>query len=219
MAHRGVLFLDELPEFSMQVLDSLRQPLESGECVIARANSRVTYPARFQLIAAMNPCRCGMASQPGFRCARGPRCEADYRARISGPMLDRMDMAIDVPAVTATDLIGPGRSEPSATVAARVAHARAIQAQRYVRLGLESMITNALCPAALIEDIATPDAEGARLVREASDKLALSARAYHRVLRVSRTLADLDGSETVRRIHLAEAISWRMASNHQSRAA
>lgn len=219
MAHRGVLFLDELPEFSMQALDSLRQPLESGECVIARANSRVTYPARFQLIAAMNPCRCGMASQPGFRCARGPRCEADYRARISGPMLDRMDMAIDVPAVTATDLIGPGRSEPSATVAARVAHARAIQAQRYVRLGLESMTTNALCPAALIEDIATPDAEGARLLHEASDKLALSARAYHRVLRVSRTLADLDGSETVRRIHLAEAISWRMASNHQSRAA
>lgn len=219
MAHHGVLFLDELPEFSPQVLDSLRQPLESGECVIARANSRVAYPARFQLVAAMNPCRCGMAGEPGFRCARGPRCETDYRARISGPMLDRMDLAIDVPAVSAADLIGPGRSESSATVADRVFRARAAQAQRYAALGLEGVTTNALCPAALIEEIAASDAAGSALLREASDRLALSARAYHRVLRVSRTLADLDGSETVKRIHLAEAISWRMAQDQRSRAA
>lgn len=219
LAHRGVLFLDELPEFSPQVLDSLRQPLESGECAIARANGRVTYPARFQLVAAMNPCRCGMAGEPGFRCARGPRCEADYRARISGPMLDRIDLSIDVPSVSAADLIGPARAEPSATVAARVARARAVQAERYEARGLDRVTTNALCPAAMIEEIAAPDAGGAALLREASDRLALSARAYHRVLRVSRTLADLDGSDTVKRIHLAEAISWRMAGERRAQAA
>src|SRR5690606_26431518 len=109
LAHHGVLFLDELPEFSPQALDSLRQPLEAGECVVARANGRVSYPARFQLVAAMNPCRCGMAGEPGYRCARGPRCRTDYQARISGPLLDRIDLRIDVPAVTASDLIGPAR--------------------------------------------------------------------------------------------------------------
>ena len=219
MAHRGVLFLDELPEFSPQALDSLRQPLESGECIIARANSRVAYPARFQLIAAMNPCRCGMAGEPGFRCARGPRCEADYRARVSGPMLDRMDMAIDVPAVSAVDLIGPGRSESSASVAERVLQARIIQTQRYAALNLEDVTTNALCPASLIEEIAAPDADGRALLHAASDRLALSARAYHRVLRVARTLADMEGVENVRRIHLAEAISWRQAQERQAKAA
>ena len=219
LAHRGVLFLDELPEFSPQVLDSLRQPLETGECAIARANGRVSFPARFQLVAAMNPCRCGMAGEPGFRCARGPRCEADYRARISGPMLDRIDLSIDVPSVSAADLIGPAGAEPSAVVAARVERARAVQAARYEALGLDGVTTNALCPAATIEEIAAPDAGGAALLREASDRLALSARAYHRVLRVSRTLADLDGSEVVRRLHLAEAISWRMAGDRHARAA
>ena len=215
-AHRGVLFLDELPEFSPQALDSLRQPLESGECVIARANSRVTFPARFQLVAAMNPCRCGMAGEPGFRCARGPRCEADYRARISGPMLDRMDLAINVPAVSAADLIAPGQSEPSKAVAERVLQARKLQAQRYAALNLEGVTTNALCPASLIEEIAAPDADGRALLHAASDQLALSARAYHRVLRIARTLADMEGLETVRRIHLAEAISWRMARERQA---
>lgn len=219
MAHRGVLFLDELPEFSPQALDSLHQPLESGECIIARANGRVTFPARFQLVAAMNPCRCGMAGEPGFRCARGPRCEADYRARISGPMLDRMDMAIDVPSVSAVDLIGRGSSEPSAAVAERVLQARIIQTQRYAALNLTSVMTNALCPSSLIEEVAAPDADGRALLHEASDRLALSARAYHRVLRVARTLADMEGVEKVRRIHLAEAISWRPARDRQARAA
>jgi len=219
LAHHGVLFLDELPEFSPQVLDSLRQPLETGECAIARANGRVSFPARFQLVAAMNPCRCGMAGEPGFRCARGPRCEADYRARISGPMLDRIDLRIDVPAVSAADLIGPARSEASAAVAARVTRARDIQAARYQALGLDGVGTNALCPASMIEEVAAPDAAGAALLREAGEKLALSARAYHRVLRVARTLADLEGGGPVRRIHLAEAISWRMAGERQARAA
>jgi magnesium chelatase family protein len=219
LAHHGVLFLDELPEFSPQALDSLRQPLETGTCVIARANASVAYPARFQLIAAMNPCRCGMAGEPGATCARGPRCEADYQARISGPMLDRIDLRIEVPAVSAADLIAPARSEPSEAVARRVEAARDAQRRRYEALGLDGVTTNALCPTGLVERVAAPDAAGTALLRAASEKLALSARAYHRVLKVARTLADLDGADGVGRIHLAEAISWRMAPERQARAA
>lgn len=218
LAHNGVLFLDEFPEFSPQALDALRQPLESGECVIARANHRVAYPARIQLIAAMNPCKCGMAGEPGYRCARGPRCQADYQARISGPLLDRIDLRIEVPAVSASDLIRPGRSEPSADVAARVLAARQIQQERFSRRGTAAP-TNAHCPTSMIEEIAAPDAAGLALLRDASEKLGFSARAYHRVLRVARTLADLDQSETVGRIHLAEAISYRMSAERMAQAA
>ena len=218
LAHNGVLLLDELPEFSPQALDALRQPLETGECVIARANHRVSYPARFQLVAAMNPCRCGMAGEPGYRCQRGERCRADYQARLSGPLIDRIDLRIEVPAVSATDLIRPGRAETSAVVAGRVARARALQRERFERLG-GSIICNAQCPAALIETLAAPDAAGLALLGDASEKLGFSARAYHRVLKVARTLADLDGSETVGRIHLAEAISYRMASKRLAQAA
>jgi magnesium chelatase family protein len=219
LAHNGVLFLDELPEFTPQVLDALRQPLESGECIIARANHRVSYPSRIQLVAAMNPCRCGMAGTPGYRCLRGPRCQSDYQARISGPLLDRIDLRVDVPAVSAADLITPGACETSAAVAARVASARDIQHRRFEALGLGSGVTNAHCSAAVIEKIAQTDAGGQALMRDASDKLGFSARAYHRVLRVARTLADLDGVETVGRIHLAEAISYRMASERMTQAA
>ena len=127
LAHNGVLFLDEFPEFTPQVLDSLRQPLETGEIVIARANHRVSYPSRFQLVAAMNPCRCGMAGEPGHTCRRGERCAADYQARISGPLMDRIDLRVEVPAVTAADLIRPNASETSADVAERVARARQVQ--------------------------------------------------------------------------------------------
>ena len=218
-ADNGVLFLDELPEFGPQVLDALRQPLETGECVLARANSRVTYPARFQLVAAMNPCRCGMAGTPGYRCLRGPRCQADYQARISGPMMDRIDIRVDVPAVTAADLIRSGASEPSAAVAARVARARDIQRERFSALGLAAGVTNAHCAAALVERIAVLDGPGLALLHDASDKLGFSARAYHRVLRVARTLADLDGADKVGRIHLAEAISYRMPADRMAQAA
>lgn len=211
LAHRGVLFLDEFPEFQPAVLDSLRQPMESGEAVIARANHRVAYPARFQLVAAMNPCRCGMAGEPGHRCLRGPRCVADYQARISGPLLDRIDLRVDVPAVSASDLIRPGRAEASAAVAARVARARDLQRERHAALGLPAEATNAHLSNTAVEQVATPDAAGAALLADASDKLGFSARAYHRVLKVARTLADLDGAGTVGRIHLAEAISYRMA--------
>ena len=212
LAHNGVLFLDEFPEFSPQVLDSLRQPLETGECLIARVNHRTSYPARFQLIAAMNPCRCGMAGEPGHVCARGPRCQADYQARISGPLLDRIDLRVDMPAVSAFDLIKPSRSETSETVAQRVSRARAIQTQRYSALGLEPSLTNAYCSAKLIEQVAEPDAAGFKLLRDASEQMRFSARAYHRILKVARTLADLDGSDKVGRIHLASAISYRMGA-------
>lgn len=211
LAHNGVLFLDEFPEFSPQALDALRQPLESGECIIARANHRITYPANIQLIAAMNPCRCGMAGEPGHVCARGLRCVTDYQARVSGPLLDRIDIRIDVPAVSASDLIRPSQSESSAVVARRVARARAIQRTRFMGLGSSPSLTNAKCSTSQIEQIAAPDREGMALLQDAADKMRFSARGYHRVLKVARTLADLDGAETVGRIHLAEAISYRVA--------
>jgi magnesium chelatase family protein len=211
LAHQGVLFLDELPEFDPRVLDSLRQPLENGEVSVSRANHRVTYPARFMLVAAMNPCRCGHAFEPGYSCKRGPidRCTADYQMRISGPLMDRIDLRIEVPAVTAADLILPPPAEGSAEVAARVAAARDIQLARYAKAGLPRVRTNAEAPASLLEEIAQPDAQGQKLLRDAAETMRLSARGYHRVLRVAPTLADLDGSEKIGRLHLAEALSYR----------
>ena len=211
LAHHGVLFLDELPEFQPQVLDSLRQPLETGEIVIARANHRILYPARFQLVAAMNPCRCGRATEPGFTCKKAPndKCMAQYQARLSGPLLDRFDLTIEVPAVSASDLMAPQPSEPSSSVLKRVSKARAIQRQRYQELGLPGIFINAACPAARVVTMADADESGLALLRTASDSMRLTARGYHRVLKVARTLADLDGSASVRRIHLAEALSYR----------
>jgi magnesium chelatase family protein len=209
LAHHGVLFLDELPEFAPQVLDSLRQPLETGETVIARVNYRVAYPSRFQLVAAMNPCRCGMAGEPGHVCRRGSRCVADYQARLSGPLLDRIDIRIEVPAVTAADLILPAPSEASAEVAKRVAVARDIQRERYAALGLSGIACNAQCAASLLDTVAQPDAAALALLRNAAEAMQLSARGYHRVIKVARTLADLDGADGVGRIHVAEALSYR----------
>ncbi|RUT30187.1 ATP-binding protein [Arsenicitalea aurantiaca] len=210
LAHNGVLFLDELPEFAPQVLDSLRQPLEAGETVIARANARVSYPARFQLVAAMNPCKCGLAGTPGHTCRRGDACAADYQSRVSGPFLDRIDIRIDVPAVSAADMLAPMSAEPSATVAGRVAEARRRQRERYQKAGVEGVFTNAAASARMIEEIAAPDTESQTLLLQAAERFRLSARAYHRVLKVSRTLADLAGSEAVRRPHVAEALSYRL---------
>ncbi|MDQ0317784.1 magnesium chelatase family protein [Amorphus orientalis] len=210
LAHLGVLFLDELPEFAPQVLDALREPLETARAVIARANHRVSYPAQFQLVCAMNPCRCGYYGEPGHQCRRGDRCATEYQARLSGPFLDRIDVRIDVAAVTAADLALPAPGEGSAEVAARVKTARELQAARFAALGAPAR-TNADCGPSLIEDIARPDTEGARLLRDASEAMRLSARGYHRVLKVARTLADLDGSERVGRLHLAEALAYRQA--------
>ena len=211
LAHNGVLFLDELPEFDPRVIDALRQPLENGEIAVSRANHRVTYPARFMLVAAMNPCRCGHAYDPGYMCKRGrnDRCIADYQARISGPLIDRIDLRIEVAAVTAADLILPPPAEGSAEVAARVAAARDIQVRRYTALGLPKVRTNSEAPSAILEEVAKPDAAGLKLLRDAAETMRLSARGYHRVLRVARTLADLDGAERVGRLHLAEALSYR----------
>ena len=221
LAHHGVLFLDELPEFQAQALDALRQPLETGEILISRANHRAVYPARFQLVAAMNPCRCGRATEPGYACRRqaSERCMAQYQGRISGPLLDRIDIAIDVPAVTASDLIQPAPSEPSAAVAARVAQARRVQSARYAALGIDGVETNAACPASLLDEVARPDQAGLTLLRSAADSMRLTARGYHRVLKVARTLADLDGEAQVARIHLAEALSYRSRIDQAAQAA
>jgi magnesium chelatase family protein len=189
------------------VLDALRQPLETGETVIARANHRITYPSRIQLVAAMNPCRCGRAGEPGYVCRQGRACADRYQARISGPMLDRIDLQIEVPAVSAADLVLPQASEGSAEVRARVAKARRIQTERYIALGC--VRTNAECDGTLLEEIAAPEPAGLALLRDAADALALSARGYHRTLRVARTLVDLDGEASVARIHIAEALSYR----------
>jgi magnesium chelatase family protein len=220
LAHNGVLFLDELPEFDGRVLDSLRQPLETGEVAISRANHRVTYPARFMLVAAMNPCRCGRAGEPGYACKRGPvgRCASDYQARLSGPLLDRIDLHIEVGAVTAADLILPPPSEGSREVAARVARAREAQAGRYGGLGLATR-TNAQVSPTMLEAVAKPDASGLALLRDAAEAMRLSARGYHRVLRVARTLADLDGEDAVRRVHFAEALAYRALADEIRRAA
>ena len=212
LAHHGVLFLDELPEFSSQVLDSLRQPLETGDVMIARANFHVRYPARFQLVAAMNPCRCGYGKASGRACGRGPNCEAIYQARVSGPLFDRMDIAIDLAPVTPADLAAPATGEDSASVAARIADAREQQKARAVEHG-DTATTNAALPDAILAKVAAPDAEGTALLTRAAETLGFSARAYHRILRLARTLADLDGSDGVRRRHIAEAVSYRRKDN------
>jgi magnesium chelatase family protein len=221
LAHHGVLFLDELPEFQPQVLDALRQPLETGEVAIARANHRVTYPARCMLVAAMNPCRCGRAGEPGFTCRRAAnlRCAAEYQGRLSGPLLDRIDLTIEVPAVTAADLILPPPTEGSREVAARVARARALQSERFAAAGQPQVRANAAAPGPLLEEVARPDPGGLALLRDAAETLRLSARGYHRVLRVARTLADLDAAERVSRVHLAEALSYRALAEEARRAA
>ncbi len=208
LAHGGVLFLDELPEFSRPALEALRQPLESGKAVIARAMAHISYPARFQLIAAMNPCKCGWLSEESRACGRAPKCAMDYQNRISGPLYDRIDLHVDVPAVSAADLSLPPAREDSATVRERVIRAREVQTERYKDAPAGVRI-NAYADGELLEKVATPDADGLALLTRAADSMRLSARGYHRVLRVARTLADLAGEQTISTPHIAEALSYR----------
>ena len=210
LAHNGVLFLDELPEFARPVLETLRQPVETGEVVVARANAHVRYPCRFLLVAAANPCRCGHLADAARACGRAPNCGEDYMGRISGPLLDRFDLRIEVPPVDWQDLALPATGEGSAAVAARVLAARARQTRRFeARTGLR---VNADAEGALLEEIAEPDAEGREMIARAAERFGLTARGYHRVLRVARTIADLDASDAVRRAHVAEALSFRLGA-------
>ncbi len=210
LAHNGVLFMDEFPEFPRAVLETLRQPIETGEVMVARANAHVKYPCRFMLVAAANPCKCGYLSDPARACARVPQCGEDYMGRISGPLMDRFDLRIEVPPVAFSDLDLPATGDSSAQVAERVATARAVQQARYAER--PGMRLNADAEGEALEEIATPDAEGRALINSVAERFGLSARGYHRVLRVARTIADLDGAKELRRPHVAEAVSYRLSA-------
>ncbi len=210
LAHHGVLFLDELPEFQRATLEALRQPIETRRVSVARANHHVTYPAWFQLVAALNPCKCGYLDDASLGCGRAPKCGREYLAKISGPLFDRIDLHVDVPAVSPADLSLPPPRENSAAVAQRVARVRAAQRERYAKLATDKTLRcNAEADGDLLEKIAAPDAPGRQLLTQAAERLKLSARGYHRVLRVARTLADMEGRDGVGRVHIAEALSYR----------
>ena len=213
LAHNGVLFLDELPEYSAQALDSLRQPLETGEIVVARANAHVRYPARFQLVAAMNPCRCGLGGAGRGACGKAPRCQRDYQNRISGPLFDRIDLTVEVPPVTAADMALPPPAEGTAEAAARVAAARAMQEDRVASAGLDPFqALNARSGGDVLDRFATPDEAGRALLMRAGEAGGLTARGWTRTLRLARTIADLDGCDGVLRRHIAEALIYRRST-------
>jgi magnesium chelatase family protein len=206
LAHHGVLFLDEWPEFPRPALEALRQPMETGHATISRANAHVTYPARFQCVAAMNPCRCGHLGDPARECGRAPRCGEDYAMRLSGPLLDRMDLSIEVVPVPAAEMSRAPTGETTAVVAARVAEARERQRARY---GADGPRCNATADGAALERGLAADAAARALAEQAAERLRLSARGFVRTLRVARTVADLAGSAAVTRAHVAEALAFR----------
>ena len=208
LAHHGVLFMDELPEYPRAVLESLRQPLETGQISVARVAMHVTYPARFQLIAAMNPCRCGYLGDAARACGKAPRCAADYQGKLSGPLLDRIDLHIEVPALDTLSMLAPAEGEKSAVIAARVRNARERQQARFHRMDIGAR-TNAEVSGEALQEMVALDSDSRRMLEEATAQLQLSMRGLTRVLRVARSIADLAASETVTRTHLAEALSYR----------
>jgi magnesium chelatase family protein len=218
LAHRGVLFLDELPEFDRRVLEVLREPLESGQITISRAAQQVDFPARFQLVAAMNPCPCGYLGDSAGRCRCTPDQVARYRGRLSGPLLDRIDLQLFVPRLDVAELTGNGAqqgasvAEPSAAVRERVVRARAVQS---ARAGKANAL---LAPTELDRDCALDDA-ARQLLAKALARLNLSARAYHRILKVARTIADLAGAKAVAAVHMAEAVRYRQLDRESAAAA
>ena len=213
LAHNGVLFLDELPEFKKHVLEVLRQPLEDMRVTIARAASTLTYPASFMLVAAMNPCPCGYLGDPKHAC----RCTYPqihrYRAKISGPLLDRIDIHVDVPAVPHAHLLQDAQAEPSAAIRARVARARAVQSARFAR---SKIFCNAKMSSRLLRTHCRTDDDSRRLLESAIEKLGLSARAYNRVLKIARTIADLEGAADIAANHISEAIQYRTLDRGRS---
>ena len=214
LAHNGVLFMDEFPEFARPVLETLRQPIETGDVVVARANAHVRYPCRFLLVAAANPCKCGFLTDPARACAKVPQCGDDYLGRISGPLMDRFDLRVDVPPVAYTDLDLPATGDTSAQVRARVAAARVVQETRFA--DHPQMRVNADLEGAVLDEFVAPDAESRALLARVAERFGLSARGYHRILRVARTIADLSGSERVALPHIAEAVSFRIALGAKS---
>ncbi|SHH76380.1 magnesium chelatase family protein [Sporobacter termitidis DSM 10068] len=206
LAHNGVLFLDELPEFTSDVLESLRQPLEDGQVTISRASASMTYPCRFMLVCAMNPCRCGWYGHPSHRCTCSENAVQRYHERLSGPLLDRIDMVIEVPALEFEELRDKPNAESSAAIRERVNAARALQQTRYAGTGAEC---NAYIGSKLLDTYCALDSTCEKLMKDAYDRLGLTARSYDRILRVARTIADLASSESIERQHLAEAIQYR----------
>ena len=210
MAHNGVLFLDELPEFPKSVSESLRQPLEDGVVTVTRAAATVTYPANFMLVCAMNPCKCGYFGDPKRQCTCTPTATKKYLERVSGPLLDRIDIEIELPSVSYDEISGKSAAgESSAKIRERVNAARRFAYDRLARNGERTDVLNSNMPVDLLHKYCTPDNEASELMRDAFESLGLSARGHDRVLRVARTIADLDGSEEIRADHISEAIMYR----------
>ena len=217
LAHNGVLFLDELPEFNRSTLEALRQPLENGYVTISRVNAHTVYPAKFQLIAAMNPCRCGNFGNPELECPRAPKCAEEYLAKLSGPLLDRIDIHIDVPAVSPWEMADVKKGETSETIRKRVIQAREIQRQRFIKLDEPQLSTNSQLRGQLLEDVTKLEKDAEELLISFANKNHLSARAYHRTLRLARTIADLQNSTNVLKMHIAEALSYRRKQSAKTR--